>query len=375
MLLRAGWHLSGLNRSQIHGLRIQGELIRHLSTEFSPNKFNIRLYLSTSRSPYFNLAFEDIIFQLFPTKSNSVKKDSKILDKILYLYINEPSVVIGRNQNPWKETIIPILNKHSINLVRRKSGGGTVFHDEGNVNYSVINSIDFFDRDEHAISICEALNPIIASKGKQLRVNERHDIVDENNNKVSGSAYKLQRGKAYHHGTMLLNSKIEFLLELLHKESVYKGVIEGAGVESVKSPVTNVGISNDEFISSVASFFWNKYSIDCSNCKMIEVNEDIFKEKWPEYIDLMQDKISELKSWDWTYGATPKFTHIFTLDEPDNHGSVKFSVANGAVTDLDSEIVELKSLKGKMLGKKYRASDLVPDIPIGKWKKIISKVI
>jgi lipoate-protein ligase A len=122
-------------------------------------------------------------------------------------------VVIGRNQNPWIEVNLGVLRNEELDvkLVRRRSGGGTVFHDEGNVNYSVICPTSAFNRDKHAEMVVRALKSLGAEKA---RVNERHDIVMDKEDKegilkpfkVSGSAYKLTRLRSLHHGTCLLSS-------------------------------------------------------------------------------------------------------------------------------------------------------------------------
>lgn len=168
-------------------------------------------------------------------------------------------MVIGRNQNPWRETNVFALRQHDIPLIRRKSGGGTVYHDLGNVNYSVMMPSTVFDRDEHALMICSAINPILAAKGNNVRVNERHDIVDKFGRKVSGSAYKLQRQKSYHHGTMLLSSKLENLRGMLRRDKAEMGEIDSSGVESVHSSVANLSIGISEFIKAVTHKFQTLY--------------------------------------------------------------------------------------------------------------------
>ncbi|EFQ35106.1 biotin/lipoate A/B protein ligase [Colletotrichum graminicola M1.001] len=113
-----------------------------------------QVYISTSRSPYTNLSIEHHLLQTTPSGST-----------VLLLYTNRPSIIVGRNQNPWLEVNLPKLQslgpnsggKDVIDLVRRRSGGGTVFHDEGNVNYSVICPPANFDRDTHAEMVVRAL--------------------------------------------------------------------------------------------------------------------------------------------------------------------------------------------------------------------------
>ena len=236
-----------------------GELIR------SP-AYKYHIYLSESRDPFLNLSIE----QYFLENSH---KDSTVL----FLYTNSPCVVIGRNQNPWLEVNLRSLNQNAISggrqeqekessgptvqLVRRRSGGGTVFHDEGNINYSVICPPAAFTRDKHAEMVVRAMRKF----NPRARVNERHDIVldqgalqevDTTSDpssayvtkytsqsktplKVSGSAYKLTRNRSLHHGTCLLASpNLEKISEYLHSPG--RPYMKAKGVESVRSPVGNV---------------------------------------------------------------------------------------------------------------------------------------
>jgi lipoate-protein ligase A len=169
-------------------------------------------------------------------------------------------------------------------LVRRRSGGGAVFHDEGNVNYSVICPPSEFNRDKHAEMVVRALKKL-GTRG--IRVNERHDIVvdqvtaydldidedlpgtksemlDQSRHsslKVSGSAYKLTRLRALHHGTCLLSSQnLESISKYLRSPA--RPYIKARGVESVRSRVANLGVENSAFERSVVNEFAELYDIE-----------------------------------------------------------------------------------------------------------------
>lgn len=217
-----------------------------------------QIYQSLSSDPFVNLSIEQYLLQKTPEDSN-----------ILFLYVNRPCVVVGRNQNPWLETNLKALQKiedtersstRNVLYVRRHSGGGAVFHDEGNLNYCVICPRDVFTRDRHAEMVARALQNIGAVNAM---VNERHDIVLTQNPKdsarqkdatgiedppeestpqalkVSGSAFKLTRNRALHHGTCLLDSpNINNLGAFLRSPA--RPYIHAKGVSSVRSPVGNV---------------------------------------------------------------------------------------------------------------------------------------
>jgi lipoate-protein ligase A len=214
-----------------------------------------QIYISRTHDPYINLSIEHYLLQKTAAEST-----------VLFLYINRPCIVIGRNQNPWLEVNLGLLRDSPIGniaLVRRRSGGGTVFHDEGNVNYSVICPTAQFDRNKHADMVVGALHKLGV---KQAIVNERHDIIlrpeteDEETTpfKVSGSAYKLTRLRSLHHGTCLLSSpNIRTISQYL--KSPAKPFIKARGVDSVSSPVANVNVPNGAFEEAVVSEFADLY--------------------------------------------------------------------------------------------------------------------
>ena len=250
---------------------------------------NYQIYISRSYDPFLNLSIEHFLLQRSPPHST-----------VLFLYVNRPCIVIGRNQNPWLEVNLRLMRHPTseneaeiVELVRRRSGGGTVYHDFGNVNYSVICPTSDFSRDKHA----EMVTMAIRKFNQRARVNERHDIVldqgpklekqhwpDPNDMhrtifqpdskespplKVSGSAYKLTRQRSLHHGTCLLASaNLPRISELLHSPA--RPFMKAKGVESVRSPIGNVlseidvsqGRDTDSFRKEVIRSFGELYKID-----------------------------------------------------------------------------------------------------------------
>lgn len=303
------------------------------------------VFVSKLSNPYVNLAIEDYIYNKMPLpqQENNCNR--------LVFYVNSPCVVIGKNQNPWKEVNLPLLNNLRIPLVRRRSGGGTVVHDSGNVNYSFMTTKDKFDRHTFAHLVKDAVNSV-APVQKQITVTERGDIVTkEGNLKVSGSAYKLSKGRSYHHGTMLLNLRLDILRQLLHRDEEKIGYVTSEkSVSSVKSPVTNLEIEQESFIESVISQFQEQYGVSSKvdkpedeefdqtellglddfvlgfskkDCRVVYVEEG---DELPEEIAKVRD---ELMDWDWKYGATMPFTHTF------NHKdfTVEFSIAKKGLVE------------------------------------------
>ena len=287
--------------------RLSRQFRRGLTTaSISSPSNNLQIYTSKSNCPITNLSLEHHLLTRTPASST-----------ILLLYVNSPSVIFGRNQNPWLETNLAALKGSSasaggdglsdIQLVRRRSGGGTVFHDEGNVNFSVICPPEAFDRDKHAEMVVRALGKL----GKQARVNERHDIVVDRPHgtfKISGSAYKLTRLRSLHHGTCLLSSpNLKLISPLL--ASPAEPFLKARGVDSVRSPVANVDVGVDEFKDAVVGEFRAMYG-----------DADVREEVGEEVTELHEvgKGMEELKTREWVFGQTPRFTFSTARSEEDD---------------------------------------------------------
>ncbi|CUM65635.1 uncharacterized protein PRCAT00003283001 [Priceomyces carsonii] len=313
--------------------------------------------ISKLKNPYINLAIEDYVYSRMPLPENRDENFNRLL-----FYINSPCVVIGRNQNPWKEVNLPLLHSLHIPLVRRRSGGGTVVHDLGNINFSFMTSREKFDRQNFAGLVARAVNKVPEADYK-LQVNAKGDIETERqsnalNYKVSGSAYKIAKGKSYHHGTMLLNLKLDILGKLLSRDEKKVGFVDSmSSVASIPSPVKNVGISSDRFIQVVTEEFKKVYgeTMDVPEPPISQEKEFLDQEAlfgFSEFINAnsieeslttfiidelvqlpseVQNISSELRDWDYRYAYTPKFTHEFI-----NHElgfKIKFFVGKKAVVE------------------------------------------
>ncbi|KAI9829107.1 MAG: Biotin/lipoate A/B protein ligase [Thelocarpon impressellum] len=312
-------HLYLASRSSSESSRFAELSVRPSSTH--------QIYLSRSDDPFLNLSIEHHLLQKSPADST-----------VLFLYANRPCVVIGRNQNPWVEVNLRLLNTRSeagrVSLVRRRSGGGTVFHDEGNVNYSVICPTAAFDRNKHAEMVVRALRSLGVDRAQ---VNARHDIVIDQPHpvKVSGSAYKLTRLRALHHGTCLLSSPN---LDAIHAylRSPAKPFIKARGVESVSSPVGNVGVSHEAFQHAVVRQFTAMYGLDDSLPESLLHSTEAFVggeciagsvgDGEAEIPDIKKG-VAELKSDAWLYLQTPQFT--LSSHPPGDDGKAKSASPDG----------------------------------------------
>ena len=179
-------------------------------------------YIETeSLNPYYNLALEEYLLDTLPADS-----------VLLYLWQNEKTVVIGKNQSSSNEVNIEALQEDNGHLVRRLSGGGAVYHDTGNLNFTFIMNEKSFDVQKQTQVILLALNKL----GIQAEINGRNDLTI-NGCKFSGHAYYHTKGNSYHHGTIMVNVDPDALTKYLH---VSKQKLASHNVKSVKSRTVNL---------------------------------------------------------------------------------------------------------------------------------------
>ncbi len=275
----------------------------------------LTVYASASFDPRTNLALEEALFQSMPTAA-----------RILMLYRNAPSVIIGRNQNPWLECSLPALSRKAIPFYRRFSGGGTVYHDLGNLNYSFMTPRQEFDRSTATRIITQTLRQLDIP----AEVSPRNDILADNR-KVSGSAYRITGDKAYHHGTLLINTDLESLGSLLKSRLE---IIDSRSTQSVSSAVVNLSSINPTLtIESVTEAIAAGFSdpavppvilLDPKNCPRPEVYREIF---------------DRLGTSAWQLEKTPRFSFSAQL-APENRYSkfagdhVRIEVDKGRIVDI-----------------------------------------
>ncbi|KAJ1891754.1 hypothetical protein LPJ66_006740 [Kickxella alabastrina] len=246
---------------------------------------------------------------------------------VLYLWRNRPTIVIGRNQNPWKECNLKMMASRDVLLARRTSGGGSVYHDMGNSNYTVVMPREAFTRDKCAEMVSRALH----HADIPAYVNERHDVAVEGR-KISGSAFKLTNKRAFHHGTMLIDADLGRLHGCLHSEA--KDDIEALGVESVRSVVTNLreyslSIDHLTFCQAVMSEFGRTFGkLDVGR------NVTVWDESDTHVVGMVEEERKRISTWKWLYGQTPRFVHRFGGVVGGKPVVAKVSVYHGHITEV-----------------------------------------
>ena len=246
-----------------------------------------KIFISKSTNPWFNLAYEEQLV-------NEVAKD----EVYLYLWQNQHTVVIGKHQNPWREILVSDLEKDLGKVARRLSGGGAVYHDLGNLNFTFVMNKKNEDLHKQLKVIVEGVKKL----GIDAEFSGRNDILAEGR-KFSGNAFYYGKENYYHHGTILVDVDMSKLGKYLN---VSMKKLNAKGVESVKSRVINLKELNPNMtiqstMDAVAEAFEEIYGIADSVNHISEENaSDKAKERYHHYA-----------SWDWRFGKTPAFDVTF----------------------------------------------------------------
>lgn len=219
----------------------------------------MKFLILDSHDPYLNLAIEQYLFE-------------NCDDDVFMLWQNEPCVVIGKNQNAYTEINFDLLNEKGVKVVRRITGGGAVYHDFGNLNYTFIS-----DKRSEGIDFAYFTAPIIealSSFGIDACLSGRNDILVDGK-KISGNAQHTSGTRVLHHGTLLFDSELDFLSSLL---KVDEEKIKSKAIKSTRSRVTNIKplLSSEmtvaQFVESLSNFVIKKYSpelIEAPVCEKI----------------------------------------------------------------------------------------------------------
>lgn len=296
-------------------------------------------YITSSQYiPYENLALEEYLL-------NTVEKGTCIL----YLWQNQRTVVIGKNQNPWKECKIKELEEDGGHLVRRLSGGGAVFHDLGNLNFTFLMRKEDYDLDRQLEVILRAVKNL----GIQAEKSGRNDILAEGK-KFSGNAFLTNGDRCYHHGTILINVDMNHLSAYLN---VSKDKLVSKGVDSVKSRVGNLNtyredLTIDRMKEELIKAFSEVYGLKAEKMELIKKEMDSLK--------ALTEKFS---SFEWNFGKKMEFEDILSDRFAWGGIEIGFIIKGGIVKDctiysdaMEVEIIE--RLKNRLKGCFFKAEQL-----------------
>ncbi|HEN2216813.1 TPA: lipoate--protein ligase, partial [Streptococcus agalactiae] len=240
-----------------------------------------------SNDPAYNVALEAYAFQKLTD-----------IDEIFILWINEPAIIIGRHQNTIQEINKEFIDKNGIHVVRRLSGGGAVYHDLNNLNYTIISN----NTQEGAFDFQTFSKPVIdtlAKLGVKAEFTGRNDL-EINGQKFAGNAQAYYKGRMMHHGCLLFDVDMSVLGQAL---KVSKDKIESKGIKSVRARVTNIvdhlsdKITVQEFSDAILAQVKEEYP---------EMDEYVLSDAELSEIQAMRD--NQFATWDWTYGKAPEYT-------------------------------------------------------------------
>jgi lipoate-protein ligase A len=306
----------------------------------------LRVIESVSNDPWFNLALEERLLR-------SIEKDTVVL----YLWRNAPTVVIGRHQNPWVECRLDAMDAEGVKLSRRASGGGAVYHDLGNSNFTFVCRRSDYSVPRQIGVVVDALKRLEID----ARFAGRNDIL-VGDRKVSGSAFFGTGDRWLHHGTLLLHADLG---RLAHYLTVSPAKIESKAVASVRARVANLrefapdldhAAAGGALVEAFAEEYGRGFSIERLDPESL-TGED------PELVRLYDRYRDET----WRYGRTPRFTH--QLERRFDWGGVELhlEVADGTIREaaiftdaLSLDLVD--ALVGAIEGTAYRRADVAARI-------------
>ncbi|WAA13024.1 lipoate--protein ligase [Fervidibacillus halotolerans] len=293
--------------------------------------------------PQINLAIEEYIL-----------RHLDINETYLLFYINEPSIIVGRNQNTIEEINTEYVEKNNLKVVRRLSGGGAVYHDLGNLNYSFITKDDgnsFHNFKKFTEPVIKALRKL----GANAELQGRNDIVIDGK-KVSGNAQYSTGGRMFTHGTLLLNSELGNVASAL---KVKKEKIESKGIKSVRSRVANISefLPNPITIEQFRQYLLESIFAEQGG----EVQEYVLQDKdWEKIHEISKNRY---QNWEWNYGKSPKFNIQHSRRFPVGSVDVRFQVDKGIIQSCKIfgdffGVGEVEDIEKRLIGIRYDRKEM-----------------
>lgn len=310
--------------------------------------------------PQFNLALEQYVF-------DSLNQ----FDEIFLLWINEPSIIVGKNQNTIQEINLDYIKKNNINVVRRLSGGGAVYHDYGNLNYTIISK----SKETSAFNFEAFSQPVIEVLGElgvKAEFSGRNDITIDGK-KFCGNAQYMKKGKVLHHGAMLFDTDLEVLGKAL---KVSKDKIASKGIKSVRSRVTNI---KEHLKENITVEDFKQLLLE----HMFKENQAIQEYKLTEedYANINKLMEERYATWEWNFGSSPDFNIEKSNRFPSGKVETKVDVEDGMIKGIKfyGDFFgggEISDVENKFIDIKYKEDEIekvLDTIDIGYYFSGISK--
>lgn len=294
------------------------------------------IYENNNTNPYFNLACEQYLL------------DNASDEEIFMLWRNSPAVIIGRNQNAYAELNLDYIKSNDIKVVRRLTGGGAVFHDLGNVNFTFITP----KQADSVMNFELFTKPIISALrtlGAQAELFGRNDIVIDGQ-KISGNAQCGYNNKIMHHGTLLFDADMSKLVGSLN---VDESKIKSKGIKSIRSRVTNIKpfINRDMDVSEFKTYIE----------KSVEAEYKTFSAEDICFIQKLADE--KYSTWEWNFGESKTYECVNKKRYPYGMVEVNLNVDGGIITDIRFNgdyfgLEDISVLEQRLIGTRYESGDV-----------------
>ena len=280
---------------------------------------------SPSHDPYFNLASEEYLLKC-------------LQEDFFLLYRNSPSIVVGKHQNTLAEINSDFVQERGIVVARRISGGGTVFHDMGNLNFAFITS----GKEGEMVDYARYTQPVIdamKSMGLDVSLGKRNELL-LGKKKISGTASHVFKRRSLHHGTLLFSSRMEDLSDAL---KVQPDRFNDRAVKSVRSKVTNIQdhlvekIGLDDFQNQLLGHIFN----NMDNASLYQYNDQDMNE-----IQRLSD--SKFSTWEWNFGYSPKYEFSKKLVFNSGNLALHMNVEKGIIrkVNIEGEFMTTRDIRG-----------------------------
>ncbi|GLJ03857.1 MULTISPECIES: lipoate--protein ligase [Bacillus] len=310
--------------------------------------------------PMINLAIEEYCLKYLDPE-----------ETYLLFYINQPSIIIGKNQNTIEEINTKYVEDNGIKVVRRLSGGGAVYHDKGNLNFSFITKDDgdsFHNFKKFTEPVIKALEKL----GVKAELSGRNDIMADGR-KISGNAQFATRGRIFSHGTLLFDSEIEHVVSALN---VKKEKIESKGIKSIRSRVANISelmdqkMTTEEFRKILLSYIFDTNG-DVPQYRLTEKD-------WEKIHEISRDRYQK---WEWNYGRSPKFNLQHSKRFSAGSIDLRLEVKKGMIQDCKIfgdffGVGDIADIEKRLIGQQYdrkTISDVLEDMDMRHYFGNVSK--
>lgn len=315
--------------------------------------------------PSINLAIEEYVL-----KNLDIDNDKNYL----LFYINKPSIIIGKNQNTIEEINTDYVEDNGIHVVRRLSGGGAVYHDLGNLNFSFLTKDDgdsFHDFAKFTKPVTDALQKL----GVNAELSGRNDIQLDDGRKISGNAQFTTKGRMFSHGTLMYDSEIENVVSALRVKSEK---IRSKGIKSIRSRVANISEVMDEKLS-MKDFkeMLLRYIFDVESVEDVPQYK-LTEEDWEKIYKLSEERYQK---WEWNYGKSPasniQHSHRFDGGTVDVRLDVKKGIIENAKIYGDFfGVGDVSDIEERLIGTRYERSSIdeaIKDLDISHYLGRISR--